>query len=167
MSIITSTNEHFDQLQELLTNLEDWQYISPITSISEATIGQHVRHILECYQCFFDGISSSMVSYDNRTHDTSIEKNKQLALDQIALFRTNMIGLNHAAPLNLKASYSYSIYDESEIVDSTVGRELIHNLDHMIHHMALIKNGVASAFPLIKIHSNFGIAPSTIRYRTA
>jgi hypothetical protein len=57
------------------------------------------------------------------------------------------------------------IVDGEEIrVESNYLRELLYNLEHCIHHQALIKVAVLQN-PTILLSENFGVAHSTIEYR--
>ncbi|WP_339837617.1 hypothetical protein [uncultured Flavobacterium sp.] len=49
-------------------------------------------------------------------------------------------------------------------ISTNYERELLYNLEHSIHHQALIKVAVLKN-PSIKICENFGVAKSTIEYR--
>ena len=49
-------------------------------------------------------------------------------------------------------------------IDSNYYRELLYNLEHCIHHQALIKVAVLKNENL-KVDANFGVARSTIEYR--
>lgn len=167
MNIILNTKEHFEQLLDLINKLEDWQYTSPIPSISNATIGQHTRHILDCYLCLLKGSNTTVVEYDGRERDPKIEQERNAATALIQEIESQFPLLKLEDRIQIKASYSYNIYDQEEAFETTIGREFIHNLDHMIHHLALIKIGVKTAFPLVDLHPHFGIAPSTIRHLNA
>jgi len=50
------------------------------------------------------------------------------------------------------------------IVETNYYRELIYNLEHTIHHMALIKVGI-NEVSCIAVPEGFGIATSTIKFR--
>src|ERR1051325_9808644 len=41
--------------------------------------GAHLRHILEFYQCFLEGMDSSHIDYDSRRRDESIEHSRHTA----------------------------------------------------------------------------------------
>jgi hypothetical protein len=51
------------------------------------------------------------------------------------------------------------------LVQSTIGRELIYNIEHTIHHLAIVKIALKSSIPGMHLPEHFGVAPSTIRYR--
>lgn len=52
----------------------------------------------------------------------------------------------------------------TEHINSSLYRELAFNIEHAIHHMAIIKIAAKILNPEIQIPSHFGVAPSTIRY---
>ena len=57
------------------------------------------------------------------------------------------------------------IVDGEELnIDSNYFRELLYNLEHCIHHQALIKVAVLQLEHL-QIDADFGVARSTIEYR--
>jgi hypothetical protein len=46
-----------------------------------------------------------------------------------------------------------------------VARELLYNLEHAIHHMALIQVAVRQAFPALTLPAHFGVAYSTVQHQ--
>jgi anionic cell wall polymer biosynthesis LytR-Cps2A-Psr (LCP) family protein len=57
------------------------------------------------------------------------------------------------------------VIDEIEVtIESNYNRELLYNLEHCIHHQALIKVAVLQ-MKYLQIDENFGVARSTIEYR--
>jgi hypothetical protein len=64
--------------------------------------------------------------------------------------------------LNLHAAFDEGVEVTSS---STYYRELMHNLDHAIHHMAMIRVGLTT-MPGITLPEDFGVAYSTLKFRT-
>jgi hypothetical protein len=48
------------------------------------------------------------------------------------------------------------------LIESTLARELLYNLEHAIHHMALIRVGLNLRFKYVLYQDNFGVAYSTL-----
>src|SRR5215831_4000666 len=75
----------FFQLEILVEQLSDEEYSMPIQSLSGATIGQHFRHVIECFEELDKGYFGGNINYDQRKRDHRLETNKRLALDKLAL----------------------------------------------------------------------------------
>src|SRR4051812_1179862 len=70
----------FLQLSQTLQELSDKQYTFRSRTLSQATIGQHFRHIIEMFICLEEGYEQGIVNYESRRRDESIETNRALAL---------------------------------------------------------------------------------------
>lgn len=149
------------QLSETLQQLTPEQYVQPVPSLFNATIGQHVRHIIELYIQLDKGYALGVINYDQREreilYETKLEIVNELLL-QIPLFMNKPDKL-----MQLELNYS-ECPDLLLTVASNYYRELAYNLEHTIHHMALIRIGIHE-IAAINIPANFGIAHSTIQYR--
>jgi hypothetical protein len=161
MQLQQAINHVFLQLTETMQNLSDAEYAQPCKTLFGNSIGQHVRHIIELFQCLENGYDEGLVSYDKRKRDVLIETDKHLAeglLQEIykRLDRTDK-------ELRLVANYDESSNDSLEI-PTNYFREIAYNLEHTIHHMALIRAGVAEV-SAIAMPETFGVAISTIKYR--
>ena len=53
---------------------------------------------------------------------------------------------------------------EELLIETNYNRELLYNLEHCIHHQALIKVALLQS-ESITVDANFGVARSTIEYR--
>lgn len=160
--ILKKSIQHvFDQLTDLLRKLSHDEYIQPIRILSNATIGQHVRHIIELFQCLEDGYISSIVNYEKRNRDTLIETDKELA---ISLLKGVSNRIDRFDKPVLLESEDYSEDGEKSVILSNYYREIAYNLEHTIHHMALIRVGISEASSLC-LPEEFGVAHSTIKYR--
>lgn len=151
----------FLQLSETLNLLSNEQYIHPSKSLFNATIGQHTRHIIEMFVCLEDGYEEGLVNYEKRNRDHRIETDKIFAC---ALLKDVYNRLNREnKEMILQASYNE---DSSDAISfqTNYHREIAYNLEHTIHHMALIKVGI-SELADIRLPDDFGVASSTIKYR--
>jgi len=151
----------FVQLSETLKQLSNEEYCMQSKALSNATIGQHVRHIIELYQCLETGYAIGLVNYEKRKRDYRIETEKQVALHLLAELYEKLEKPNKEIVLEAE---DYCDTVETVSVPSNYYRELVYNLEHTIHHMALIRVGV-NEVSMIALPEEFGVAYSTIKYR--
>jgi hypothetical protein len=151
----------FVQLTASLNQLTDQQYSQPCTLLSGATVGQHLRHIIELFQCLEEGYDSGIVNYEHRKRDNLIETSKSTA---VALLEEIYSRLNKSNKV-LILEASYDEMDSSGVhIQTNYHREIAYNLEHTIHHMALVRIGISEVAGL-KLPESFGVAPSTTRYK--
>jgi hypothetical protein len=151
----------FAQLSESLRQISTDEYKMPSRILSGATIGQHVRHIIELFLCMEKGYETGVVNYEKRQRDYRIETDKNFALDLMLDVFNNLDKPNKDFILEAE-----DYCDTAEIVSvpSNYYRELTYNLEHTIHHMALIRVGI-NEVSTVELPVEFGMAYSTIKYR--
>lgn len=163
MQLTNAIKNVFVQLSDSLNQISDEQYTAPSKVLFNATIGQHVRHIIELFIELENGYECGIVNYEKRKRDYKIENDKAFAamwLDKI------YNGLEKAN----KSLLLQSNYDESSneliSVETNYVREVVYNLEHTVHHMALIRVGINEVSNLT-LPASYGVASSTIKYRQA
>ncbi len=136
MSLQNAVKTVFVQLTATLDNLQQQEYVQPSTSLSNNTIGQHVRHIIELFQCLELGYESGIVNYENRKRDITIETDKELAKSILLSLHPELEKENKE--LVLEANYDDN--DTSPLrIATNYYRVIAYNLEHTILHMALIR----------------------------
>jgi len=153
----------FEQLSETLQQLSPRQYVQAVNALRNATIGQHVRHIIELFIELDKGYDGGIVNYDQRKRDLRLETDIQFAMDTLIHFHLLLDKVDK--PLVLEFDYSENS-TEIVAVATNYQRELIYNLEHAIHHMALIRVGLCEVSDIV-VPENFGVATSTIKHRNA
>ncbi len=161
MIIQQSVRIIFQQLEESLFKLTSEQYCKKIDTLSGATIGQHVRHVIEMFVCLQHGYATGRVNYENRKRDISIESCSDKAINLMQHLNASLFYDNK--DLILEAGFDENSPDLNEI-PTNYFREVAYNLEHAIHHMALIKIGINEVSDII-LPDNYGVASSTIKYR--
>ena len=151
----------FVQLTETLNQLSADEYIQPSKTLFNASIGQHVRHIIELFLCLEKGYESGVVNYEKRKRDYQIETNKDLANQLLKDIYHRLERPN--TDLVMEAE-DYENTAGIVAIPSNYYREIAYNLEHTIHHMALIRVGV-NEVSTIELPQEFGVAYSTIKYR--
>lgn len=151
------------QLQNMLEELTDEQYVRQIKLLSNATLGQHTRHIIEFFLELNTGCVTGNVNYDKRKRDYRIETSRLCAIDNL----TTVISLLNRENKVLTLTIDYSNDSEEQlVVETNYSRELVYNLEHTVHHMALLRIGV-NAVSTIVLPDDFGVAISTLKHRSA
>ena len=161
MELQNAVNQVFLQLSDSLNKLDNDQYVHPCNNLSGNTIGQHVRHIIELFQCLEAGYRCGEVDYERRKRDKHIETDKEFAT---GLFPEI---IQHIAKEN-KSLALLTYYDDQSGQPGRIGtnyyREVVYNLEHTIHHMALIRVGLRELGD-ISVDDSYGVASSTLKYR--
>jgi len=156
--IIPSIHNSLNELIDLLDQLSDDAYATPCAELSNATIGEHMRHIIEMFQCLEKQYEFGIINYDNRERNRRIQTEVNFAHAKIIEIKENLLKPDKKLELR-------QIIDGAEIrIESNYLRELLYNLEHCIHHQALIKVAILKQPELI-VNENFGVARSTIEYR--
>jgi|SRR5215467_4275260 len=161
MQLLEAVKKIFVQLTDSIERLSPAQYIQPCESLTNHTIGQHVRHIIELFQCLEIGYILGNVDYEKRKRDVELETNKDSACRLLARILANLDKPNKN--LNLSTYYSENSTD-AVLLTTNYHREIAYNLEHTIHHMALMRIGIAEISNIL-LSEDFGVAPSTLKYR--
>ena len=153
-----------NQLIDLVKQLSDEDFTKPSVTLSHSTIGQHLRHTIEFFSCLQQGYASGVVNYDKRTHDRLIETDRYLALNALYKFQEFISSNQLDQPLQLEVGYQPET-EETIVITTNYWRELTYNIEHAVHHMAIIKIGVREAAPYVSLPTDFGVAVSTLRFK--
>ncbi|MCW5912419.1 MAG: hypothetical protein KIT62_15230 [Cyclobacteriaceae bacterium] len=152
------------QLADAVSQLSEEDFRKPSSALSKATIGQHLRHTLEFFVCLEQGYEKGEVNYDKRQHDKAIENDKLVALGTIH----NMLDFVSQKPADKRMVLRVGYLPDSEecvSVETNFLRELTYNIEHAVHHMAIMKIGIHEVAPYVVMPQSFGVAVSTLRYR--
>jgi hypothetical protein len=163
MQLQLAVRNVFGQLEGSLFQLMPWEYGQPCLTLSGNTIGQHVRHIIELFQALETGYECGLVNYEKRIRDKSLENERDLACSLLSRIRE---GLDRPdKDLVLHASYDEDPAALPVILSTNYYREIAYNLEHTIHHMALIRIGIKEINSSLVLPEDYGIASATIKYR--
>ncbi|NJM80790.1 MAG: DinB family protein [Flavobacterium sp.] len=155
--LIQSIRKNFIEITSLLDQLNNEIYTYSHKELN-ASIGEHIRHIIELYQSLMNNYEIGVVNYDKRNRNIQIQTSIQEAKNAINNIMKSLDLPNKKLMLeqgNLTTLFS---------IETNYYRELLYNLEHSIHHQALIKVALIK-YPNIQLPENFGIAKSTIEYK--
>ncbi|MEM7050606.1 MAG: DinB family protein [Acidobacteriota bacterium] len=148
---------------ELLERLDD-ELFSASPPVRMGTVGGHIRHCLDFYLCFLDGLDQGLIDYDQRRRDERIQSDRGYALGLIAALQERLGELSPEiaeTPVEVALDRAFEA-PEAPLGRSTVRRELQFLCSHTTHHYALIA-------AQLRLHgfdpgNGFGVAPSTLEH---
>lgn len=150
------------QLSDLLATIDEATFHHQSQLLPGGSIGTHVRHVIEFYECLFEGLEDRQIDYDSRKRNTDIESSPErgaCALDDLLTNRwCALSGVSDDLHLSIRES-------EDQWRVSSVGRELCFASSHAMHHLALI--GVLAREVGMTLPPEFGIARSTQSFLAA
>ena len=169
-SIFSEVRTVLLQLTNTLMQLHEDEYTMPLEILSNSSIGEHSRHIIELFEIPIKQYELGIIDYDNRKRNVKIQTEIDFAIECINKILAEIEKPNK--PLEIlftlntsqKADVTLS-NNQIESVQSNYLREILYNLEHCIHHQAIIKIGLKYLGKNI-VDENFGVAKSTINYRT-
>jgi uncharacterized damage-inducible protein DinB len=164
MKLTTACCNILEQLIGLVEQITPEHFSKPVPTLGNSTIGQHLRHTLEFFICLENGFEKGVVNYDKRQHNKIIENDKFIALATLASIKKFIEAQPTDKPMKLEVSYDLKQEDYA-VVQTNFARELVYNIEHAVHHMAIIKIGIREVAPYVTLPADFGIAASTIRYQ--
>ena len=164
MQLSHACNTILCQLADVISGMEEKDFVKPSPTLSNSTVGQHLRHTLEFFFCLEQGFEKGIVNYDKRAHDKLIESDKFIALAAIDRIKEFIAIQKYDKALKLEVGYERD--NESCLtIDTNYFRELTYNIEHAVHHMAIMKIGIREVAHYIHLPADFGIAVSTLRYK--
>lgn len=161
-----SAQELLIQLNVIIDQCESEDFYKSLDELSGSTLGQHTRHILEFFICLFDAKNERIINYDNRKHDKLIENDKKLAQSVLQSVQAFLAKCTEDFDISFEANYTKN-EGHNQSMKSSFYRELSYNIEHTIHHMALMKIAIKQSLDYITLPEHFGIANSTVRYQAA
>jgi hypothetical protein len=125
MTRIEANLHVLEQLCSVVANLEDSSWTRPAGGLR---VGPHVRHVIEFYECFLEGLDRGEIDYDSRRRNATIENSRTAALRALKSVREQLRPVSRVRP-----GLEVTVRDDGAILQSTVGRELSCLLNHTIH----------------------------------
>ncbi len=162
-SLIDAVQSALQQELDLLDALSDELYRAPSAGFYSSSVGMHLRHCLDHFAAFFDGLPKGQIDYESRGRNTLLEASRSVAAETMRQYIGQLEALrsSEACELNVREE-SEAGAEQGAWLPSSLGRELQFLLGHTVHHNALIAmivHGHGVALP-----ASFGVAPSTQRY---
>jgi uncharacterized damage-inducible protein DinB len=123
-----------------------------------ATVGGHVRHVLDHVRNFAEGCAGGVIDYEARRRGDGIEHSSAGARSAIRGLRDSL-GRVAAWDATVRVRAMVSKDDTPVAVASTLAREMVYVVDHTVHHMAMIRAMLERAG--VACPAAFGLAAGT------
>ena len=154
-SLIDANIYLLEQGIALLARLDDRQYRATDERLYRYGAGSHVRHLLDSYRCFFDGLAAGRVDFDRREREERIEREREAGMARMARVVEQLREIGPMHPLQARQ-------DSPLWAASSTERELQFLISHTVHHYALI--AMILRLQGVEPGEEFGVAPSTLQY---
>jgi uncharacterized damage-inducible protein DinB len=163
-SILTQNKNVMMQIHASINLLSNEEYAERLEILSNSSIGMHVRHIVEFYECLYTGIQTKIINYDHRQRNLKVETNKQFSMECIEAIIESFENYRIDQPLELHAI----LENNTELfkMPTSIFRELYYLLEHTTHHMAIIKMAFLDHFTTHQLSATYGVASSTLQYQS-
>jgi len=146
----------------LMRRLDDRAYGNHALG-ERSAIGVHLRHALDFYTLFFEGMTTGRIDYDRRARDKRIEQDRGFAIERSEQLIEQLRQLGDIdADIWVKVDVCADAGDPAAYSRSTLRRELQALISHTIHHYALI--AYLMRIQDLETDPGFGVAPSTLDY---
>jgi len=149
------------QIEDVVVRISDEDYARPLSVLSDASVGQHIRHIIEFFTCLENGCREGVVNYDLRARDKQIEMDRKIAITAVRRIRDFVFHHRNQESLVLEQCYLPDAGFSS--IPTSYLRELTYVIEHAVHHLAIIKIGLREVG--MQVDEHFGVAASTIRHK--
>jgi hypothetical protein len=163
--LIAANIRWLSQVLHLLERLDDAVYSATAPGFAPHRAGSHLRHVLEFYQCFLEGLDLSRIDYDSRRRDEAVERSRDaasMAIRSVIRALETRSGLREERIVWVRMEDAEATGVRDSFMESSVSRELQVLSSHTGHHFALI--AVTLRAHGIQMDPDFGMAPSTLRH---
>ncbi len=157
--MIEAIEKNLQRCIQLLNCISDDEYNNTAVAPYYSSVGVHMRHILDVFDCIFDGLESGSINLINRKRNELVENYTQygIAYFEDILQRLKLI---ETADFNKIVVVTDDLGVGIVSVNYTLGGILIQAHSHAIHHFASV-GYVISQLGIELPDADFGFNPTT------
>lgn len=149
-----------DSCRRTIMLVEDLAARSYFRGRKESTLGEHLRHCLDHFECFLKGLAGGSVDYDARQPKPELATNpKRLRLRFLEVIEALGKLDPHCFSQSLEVRSSACKGSGPVQLQSTVSRELVFLSSHTIHHLEIAR--LVAEIDGFKIDPDIALAFST------
>lgn len=157
--IISSINKNLNSVIALMNALDQESYCNDSIGPYYSSIGSHIRHTLDFFDCIVKGLDSNSIDLTARKRDEILSTNKEAAKQHIYSLQETLLSF-----VDVNTDYLLDVTDnmgQGKIaVKYTLESILCHANSHAVHHFASIGYILTQLGIEIKI-PGFGYNPTT------
>ncbi len=157
--MILAIQQNLERGMNLLQNISDSNYADTSVAPYYSSIGIHMRHVLDVFQCVFDGYSENKVNLINRDRNELVENHRAEGIkyfEQIITLLKSLEGEDFEKLLVVTDDLGNGPIE----TNYTLGAILAQAHSHAIHHFASIGYVIAQ-LGIELPDSMFGFNPTT------
>lgn len=162
-ALISYNIEVLEKVDDLLEQLTADEFTEKQGLLFGSSIGQHIRHILEFYECLLGNLNIGAFSYDHRKRDLLLETQLTEARGSVERSRNSLSKLDEDKALRMESELPGEANNSEQ--STTLKRELAYLADHGVHHLAMVRIALEQTLPHITFPEQLGVAASTRNHR--
>lgn len=143
----------------LLNSISDEQYSNTSIAPYYSSIGGHIRHILDVFDCIFDGLNTKKVDLTARKRNQLAETQTAVGIQYFNQIMEKLASLKET-DFNQMVQVSDDLGMGMVTVNYTLASALIQAHSHAIHHFASI-GYIISQLGIELPDADFGFNPTT------
>jgi len=148
--------------KNLLIELNTASYCCKEIAPYYSSVGSHIRHVLDFYNCIFRGLERKHIDLTSRERDQKIENDCNCAIEEIEAVGSKLKALR-AVDLNLLVMVEDDLGNGNVMLQYTLGAVLAQANGHTIHHYAIIAY-ILDRLDVDIEDENFGYNPTTPKH---
>jgi uncharacterized damage-inducible protein DinB len=157
--MISAILENLQRGVSLLNSIDDKQYSDDSTAPYYSSIGIHMRHILDVFDCILSGLESGMIDLSDRQRNEIAETKVEAGVHYFSEIMSRLEGLRDA-DLDQVVKVRDDLGLGMVTANYTLAAALIQAHSHAIHHFASIGYIIAQ-LGISLPDGDFGYNPTT------
>ncbi|MCG8569022.1 MAG: DinB family protein [Spirochaetes bacterium] len=157
--VIKASIANLRECEQLIDKISDETYKNKSVAPYYSSFGQHLRHVLDIYDCALSGIVSKIVDFSARKRDLTVEDEKDAGKAYIQQIISKLNQLSDKDP-GERIMIKDDLGNGYAELPGTIGSVLVQAFSHTIHHYACVGYILAGQGQDIP-HPRFGLNPTS------
>lgn len=157
--VFSAIDDNLEKAKNLLGSISDEIYVNNSVSPYYSSIGGHIRHILDVFNCALEGLPEQNINLIARKRDPRMENDRAFAIEKITQAQRELLSLNEA-DLDMIVPVTDDLGSGVVTLNYTLGAILAQAQSHTIHHFAII-GYILNVLNVEVTDKTFGYNPTT------